>query len=83
MKSPSTLTAYHEKAILTLEFLQKSKDRVSFYRMHLKLWRDRHNMHFVHGTYKRESEIIEKIITSHRAYQRIKKYYFNLLNKMK
>lgn len=79
MKSASTLIPYHEKAILVLEFMQKAKDRVTFYKTHLKLWNDRHRSHFVHSTYKREGDIIQKIITANRVYIRIRNYYFNIL----
>lgn len=83
MKSPSTLIVHHEKALCCLEMLQKAKDRVDVYKTHLKLWNDRHRANWVHGSYRRESEIIAKIISSHQIYQRVKKYYFNLLTKLK
>lgn len=82
MKSPSTLKAYHEKAICALELLQKAKDRVQHYKNHLKLFNDRHRMYFVHNTYRNEGQIIDKIISSHRTYQRIKTYYLNLLKRI-
>lgn len=83
MKSAGTLISAHEKAIEVLQLLAKAKDRVAIYKGHLKIWNDRHCYNWVHNEYRREQQIIDKIITSHRVYQRIKNYYLNHLKKIR
>lgn len=83
MKSPGTLISAHEKAIEVLQLLAQAKDRVTLYKGHLKMWKDNRKYTWVHGSYRREQEIIDKIIASHRVYQRIKNYYLNHLKKIR
>lgn len=82
MKSPSTLKAYHEKAICTLEVLQKAKDRVGHYKTHLKFFNDRHRSNFTHSMYRNENQIIAKIIQANKVYMRVRNYYFNLVKQI-
>jgi hypothetical protein len=82
MKSAYTLIAIHQKATCTLEMLENARKRTEQLKEHLKLWRDRHHMQWVHNNYRNEQDIIDNIITANRVYCRIKRYYLNLLTSL-